>query len=167
MAVVTTKSTRVSNADNVPRIMDMPNVNQGKLRRVVGTLEAVSGDSIGSIYRMCRVHSSWSIQAITLYCDAITTCAGDIGLYRVSSEAAGAVVSVGAYATAQSLATAITTGTNVAYEAKDIVNSVKSVWQDAGLSADPNVWYDLSITLTAAAGSAGSLVLDVSYVGNE
>lgn len=167
MAVVTTKSTRISNADAYPRVMDMPNVNHGKLRRTVGTLEAVSGDSIASIYRMVRVHSSWSIVSIRLYCDAITTCAGDVGLYRISGEASGVAVDVDAYASAQSLATAITEGTNVANEARDIVNGVKAVYQDAGLTTDPNLWYDLAITLTAAAGSAGSIVLDVTYVGNE
>jgi len=167
MGVVTTKSTRVSNADAAPRIMDMPNVNHGKIRRVTGTLEAVSGDSIASIYRLVRVHSSWSIVSIRLYCDAITTCAGDIGLYRVSGEASGVVVAVAAYASAQSLATAITEGTNVAFEARDVIKAGNAVYQDAGLTTDPNLWYDLAITLTAAAGSAGSIVLDVAYVGNE
>lgn len=167
MAVVNTKSTRVSNADNVPRIMDMPNLNHGKVRRVVGTIEAVSGDSIGSTYRMVRVHSSWSLCAVNLYCDAITTCAADAGLYRIAAEASGAAVAASCYATAQSLATALTVPTNIHYEAKDIANCQRAVWQDAGLSSDPNVWYDIALTLTAAAGSAGTIVLDVYYVGNE
>lgn len=167
MAVVNTKSARCTNADATPRVLDSPNVNHGKVRRTVGTIETVSGDSIGSTYRLARVHSSWTITAINLYCDAITTCAADCGLYRIAAEASGAVVAVSCYATAQSLASALTTPTNIHYEFKDIANCQRQVWQDAGLTADPGLWYDVTLTLTAAAGAAGTIVLDVFYVGNE
>ena len=166
MAVVNTKTSRVTNSDASPRVLDTPNVNHGRLRRVVGTLEAVSGDSIGSTYRMARVHSSWCVVDMYLYCDAITTCAGDVGLYRIAADG-GAVVDADAYASAASLATASTTGINVAYEARDIIKCQQQVWQDAGATADTGYWYDVVITLTAAAGSAGSLVLDIGYVAND
>lgn len=169
MAVVTTKTTRISNAENATQTLDSPGVNHGKLRRVVATLEAVSGDSIASQYRMVRVHSSWSIASIRLFCDAITTCAGDVGLYQCSAKPnnGGAVVSATTYASAVSLASAITTGTEIAYEARDIANLQRQVWQDAGATTDPNTFYELTVTLTAAAGSAGTISLEVWYVGNE
>ena len=71
------------------------------------------------------------------------------------------------YASAQSLASAITAGTNINFEAKDIANIQRQVWQDAGASTDPGYWYDLVFTLTAAAGSAGTISLEVEYVAND
>ena len=169
MAVVTTKTTRISNAEAAVQTLDSVTVNHGRKRSVVGTLETVNGDSIASVYRMCRVHSSWRLTSIKLFCDAITTCAADLGLYQTNAKPAngGAVVSVACYASAASLASASTTGIELAYEAKDVANCQRQVWQDAGLTSDPNRWYELAFTLTAAAGSAGTLTLEVEYVAND
>lgn len=167
MAVVNSKSTRVSNADASSQTLDSVVVNHGRKRSICATIEAVSGDSIGSTYRMARVFSSWRITRIDLYCDAITTCAADLGLYAPANRSSGAVASVACYASAQSLASAITAGTNINFEAKDVANIQRQVWQDAGATTDPGYWYDLVFTLTAAAGSAGTISLEVEYVAND
>jgi len=170
MAVVTTKTTRISNAEAAVQTLDSVGVNHGRVRRVVGTLESVSGDSIASIYRMVRVHSSWSIVSIKLFCDALGgTAAADVGLYQTTANPAngGAVVDVDAYATATTLVSAITTGSEIAYEVRDIANCQRQVWQDAGLTSDPNRWYELALTLTAASSANGTVTLDVLYVGND
>jgi hypothetical protein len=169
MAVVTTKSTRISNVEAIVQTLDSVIVNHGRKRSVCATLETVNGDSIASVYRMCRVHSSWRITSIKLFNDAITTCAADLGLYQTSSNPnnGGAVVSVACYASAASLASASLVGNELAYEAKDVANIQRQVWQDAGLTADSNRWYELAFTLTAAAGSAGTLSLEVEYVAND
>ena len=72
-----------------------------------------------------------------------------------------------ACSSAASLASASLVGNELAYEAKDVANIQRQVWQDAGLSADSNRWYELAFTLTAAAGSAGTLSLEVEYVAND
>jgi hypothetical protein len=38
------------------------------------------------------------------------------------------------------------------------------LWQQLGLTADPGVMYDIAATLTAAAGSAGTVSLKVRVV---
>lgn len=169
MAVVNTKSTLVTNADASPSTMSGVVVSGGRRRSMVATLEAVSGDSIGSTYRMFRVSSQWRIAEIVLYCDAITTCAADVGLYNVpgTGSADGSVVDADAYASAQSLASAITTGTNVAFEARNVDKIANQVWQDAGLTSDSGKQYDLALTLTAAAGSAGTISVELVYVAND
>ena len=40
----------------------------------------------------------------------------------------------------------------------------KSLWQALGLAADPGKQYDIAVTLTAAAGSAGTIALKMQYV---
>lgn len=167
MAVVNTKSSRVTNADSSTQTLDKIGVNQGRVHRQVATVETVSGDSIASTYRMLRVHSSWSIVSIKIFCDAITSAAADVGLYNIASRSSGAVVDADAYGSAVSLDTASTTGIEVAYEARDIANCERQVWQDAGATTDPGYWYDLALTLTAAAAAAGTISIELAYVGND
>ena len=73
--------------------------------------------------------------------------------------------------TAQSLAAALV-HTDVTHEADPAdagagygnADVEKPLWQALGLTADPNKLYDIAVTLTAAAGSAGTVSLKVQYV---
>lgn len=165
MAVVTTKSTAVTNADAASQTNNSQKIAGGRLREDVGTLEAVSGDSIGSIYRLARVKSGYRISQVLLSCDAITTCAGDVGIYDIASVNSGAVVDADFFASAQSLATALV-NTDVTHESGvfGVEDVEQPLWQALGLSADPNKLYDIAVTLTAAAGSAGTVSMKVRYV---
>lgn len=167
MAVVNTKSTRVSNADAVSQTLDSVIVNHGRARSVCATMEAANGDSIGSTFRIARVFSSWRITSIKMFCDAITSGAGDVGLYHPANRSSGAVVDADAYASAASIASASAVGIELAYEARNVDKVQNQVWQDAGLTSDPGQWYDLVMTLTAATTAAGTLSFEVSYVAND
>lgn len=164
MAVVALKSTLVTNADAASLTMNDVTVDGGRLREAVATIEVTNGDSIGSTFRMFRVKSNWRISEILLQCDAITSAAADIGLYQTAANG-GAVLDVDAYASAQSIATAITISpVDVSVEARDIANVAKKVWEDAGLTADSQRDYDLALTLTAAATATGTVTLKLRYV---
>jgi hypothetical protein len=170
MAVVNVKATAVLNADATPQANISPKISGGRLRELVGTFEAVSGDSIASTYRLGRVKSGDRISRVLLSCDAITTCAGDVGLYDIAAVNSGAVVDADFFASAQSLATAVQ-NLDVTHEALgtgnqfgEIANVEKPLWQALGLAADPMKYYDIVVTLTAAAGSAGTISLKTQYV---
>ena len=170
MAVVTVKSGVITNRDATPRVVNAGALVKGALKQAIGTAEAANGDSIASKYILAQIPSNAAGEIVKLYCDAITTCAGDIGIYRTTADG-GAVVDVDFYASAQSLATAITTGTEVQHEADatdagvgfGLADLEKPLWQRLQLTADPNVIYDVVVTLTAAAGSAGTIGLRVQY----
>lgn len=169
MAVVTTKASAVTAADAGTAVKKI--LSGGILKESVGTLEAVSGDSIASIYRLARVPSNARVSRVLLSCDAITTCAGDVGVYDIAAVNSGAVVDVDFFASAQSLATALS-NTDITHEADAAdagagfgqADVEKPLWQALGLSADPGKYYDIAVTLTAAAGSAGTVSLKVQYV---
>lgn len=171
MAVVTTKSTAVTAGDTLPQTNTAQKIHGGRLRESLGVLEAVSGDSIASVYRLVRINSGDRISRVLLSCDAITTCAGDVGIYDVAAINAGAVVDADFFASAQSLATALV-NTDVTHEADaadagagfGLADVEKPLWQALGLVADPGKQYDIAVTLTAAAGSAGTVALKVQYV---
>ena len=137
MATANTKSTQVTNADAAVQTLNSSAIAEGTRRGALATLEVAAADDDTSVYRFVRVHSSWRITSIRVYCDAITSGTSyDCGLYQTSANG-GAVVDSDAYASAVDLSSAITTGTQIAFEARNISTIGQTVWQDAGLSADP------------------------------
>jgi len=170
MAVVTVKAGAITNRDASPRVLTNGAIARAGLKQAVGFVELTNGDSIASKFILAQIPSNAVGEIVKLYCDAITTCAADIGIYRNTADG-GAVVDVDFYASAQSLASAITTGTEVQHEADatdagsgyGLADLEKPLWQRLGLSADPGVVYDIVATLTAAAGSGGTLGLRVQY----
>lgn len=170
MAVVATKSTHLTNRDATPRTINNPSIAKAAVYMANATLEVANGDSIASIFRMVSIPSNAVGELVKLYCDAITSAAGDIGIYRTPVDG-GAVVDVDFYASAQSLAAAITTGTEVQHEAdatdagagNGLADLEKPLWQRLGFTADPCCELDIAVTLTAAATAAGTLGLKVQY----
>lgn len=170
MAVVLLKGNIVTNADGgAPQTLNQARAAAARVKESVDTIEITNGDSIASIYRMARVHSSWRISQILAFMDAITSAAADVGLYDIAANG-GAVVDVDFFASAQSLATASLVGIDVTHEAAgagnqfgEIANIRKALWEALGLTADPNKYYDIAFTLTAAATATGTLSVMVRY----
>jgi hypothetical protein len=158
MAINAYKTLSITNLDATPILRANPWVHGGNSKQFAGTVEAVTGDSIGSTYRFFRVGSWMRPVSFTLFCDALTGGAADLGLYRAAADG-GALVSAGLFATAQSIATANATGINVRFEADDVANVEKRIWELLGLTADPNLEYDIALTLTAGISASGTLAL--------
>lgn len=165
MAVVTVKSTAITNADATPKIFSTPNIARGKLHQSMGFAAVANGDSIASQYRIARVLSGDRVAALPLSCTAITSAAANIGLYETLANG-GAVVSAALFAAAQSLASALN-AVNVAFSVTTLPNSEKRVWELLGLASDPGKSYDLVLTLTAAATAAGTVMMHVTTVSGE
>lgn len=165
MAVVNTKSAALSARDTPGTALVGPHQVRSQLNCAIGKVEAANGDSIGSTYRACQIPSSARVQRVSLRCTAITTCAGDVGLYRTAADG-GAVVDADLFASAQSLASALASWTDVTNESTTITPTLaeKRLWEVLGLTSDPSVVYDVVVTLTAAAGSAGQVTVAAEYV---
>lgn len=171
MPVVNTKATAVTNADAASQTLSNTKIQGARTYESVGTLEAVIADSIASTYRLARVKSGERISRVLLSCDAITTCAADVGIYDVAAVNGGAVIDADFFASAVSLAAALV-NLDVTHEADPadagtgfgLQDVEKPLWQALGLAADPNKWYDVALTLTAAAASAGTVSLKVLTV---
>lgn len=165
---MTTKTSQVTAADASAQQLVSARLLGGTLKESVGTLEALNGDAIGKQYRMARVHSRDRISRVLLSCDAITSAAGDVGIYRAQD---GAVVDADFFASAVSLASA-QVHLDVTHEADPAdagagyghADVERPLWQALGLTSDPNAWYDIVVTLTAAATATGTLAMKVQYV---
>src|SRR5690349_8564496 len=92
MAVVTIKSTAITNADATPLVMNGAHIEKGNERVSRAVVAIGNGDSVGSTYRVARVRSSDKVNSILFWAPDIgTTTAADVGLYDTAA-AGGAVV---------------------------------------------------------------------------
>jgi len=165
MAVVAVKSTLVTNADALPAVLNNPRVDGGFERIEVATAAITSGDNTGSTYRMFRVPSNAVVTDLRIYSPDIgTTTISDIGLYRTAKDG-GAVQDADFFASALSLKDGALNGVDVLHEAAvfTIANSGKELWDALGLSADPSVFYDVALTLTADADATATVKLIGRY----
>jgi hypothetical protein len=113
---------------------------------------------------LAPIPSNASITSIKLFNDDLdsgTTNTADVGLYNTDLS----VVDADAYASAiTDLRGAVTVGTEVAFEARNINKMGQKVWQDAGLTSDPALTYFVGIGFPAAGDQAGDLSFVIEYV---
>ena len=155
----------VTNFVAVPQVLNPAQQLQGVKRIAQGTVALVAGDlGANDTVMLAPIPSNASITSIKLFNDALdsgTTNTADVGLYTTAL----AVVDADAYASViTSLRSAVTTGTEVAFEARDINKMGQKVWQDAGLSSDPALTYFVGIGFPAAGNTAGDLSFIIEYV---
>lgn len=173
MGVVTVSATQISNADS--GIANNARAYRAVMEEAVGSVELANGDSIGSVYRLCRVPSNARIARVLLSCDAITSGAADIGLAHIAKNGSSQTINGNAqnafFASAVSIATALV-HSDVTHEADPtdsnandfgLADAAKALWEVLGYSTDPCVEYDVTATLTAATTAAGTLNLNVGF----
>ena len=163
MAVVNTNSARV--ASDLVKGSTRPNIGRD-LQLIEGRIESVSGDSVGSTYRLCTLPSDFVIDKVELANKALSgSCAADLGIYKALG---GAVVDADLFGSAISLASAAG-WTQVTEEANaaDIDKSMKPLWERAGLTKNDGQAYDVVLTLTGASAAAGTVAVKVRgyYLG--
>jgi hypothetical protein len=165
MAVVTGKSTQITNRDASPRVINNGRIVAGEVKRAVGNFAIANGDSVASKFIVCSVPSRAVMKSVQVSSPDIgTTTAADVGLYRTTQDG-GAVVDADFFASALSLSGGALAQSEVRFESGvvTIANIEKPIWEILGLSADPCVDYDVVLTLTGAADAAGTGLLEVEY----
>lgn len=155
----------VTNFVAVPQVLNPAQQLQGVKRIAQGTIALAVGDlGANDTVMLAPIPSNASITSIKLFNDDLdsgSTNTADVGLYTTAL----AVVDADAYASAiTDLRSAVKTGTEVAFEARDINKMGQKVWQDAGLSSDPALTYFVGISFPAAGDTAGDLSFIIEYV---
>jgi hypothetical protein len=155
----------VTNFVAVPQVLNSASQLHGVKRVATGTIALVAGDlSANDTVMLAPIPSNASITSIKLFNDDLdsgTTLTTDVGIYTT----AVAVVDADAYASAiTDLRGAVKTGTEVAFEARDINKMGQKVWQDAGLTSDPALTYFVGISFPAAGDTGGDLSFVIEYV---
>ena len=158
-------STLISNRAATPRVANEP-WNDAKLKTTgAGIIEVSTATDAADELRFCRVRSNALVKRVLLSCDAVAVGgAMDVGVYRTDDDG-GAVVDADFFASAQVVTTALV-DSNITHESGiyGIEDRDQPLWEALGLSADPQIWYDIAGTVTTDMGGAGTLVLEVEYV---
>jgi hypothetical protein len=165
MAVVTVKSNAITNRDATPVAISNGRINGGEMLHARAVLAIANGDSVGSKYLGVSLPSNAVPVSVRLSAPDIgTTTAADVGLYK-STRDGSAVVDADFFKAAVVLnAGAIAKSELVNGNVITLANGEKAIWDALGLSADPNLQYDVGLTLTGAADAAGTVLLEVDYV---
>ena len=155
----------VTNFVAVPQVLNSASQLHGVKRVATGTIALAAGDLSGDdTVMLAPIPSNASITSIKLFNDDLdsgTTNTADVGLYNTDLS----VVDADAYASAiTDLRGAVTVGTEVAFEARNINKMGQKVWQDAGLTSDPALTYFVGISFPAAGDTAGDLSFVIEYV---
>jgi hypothetical protein len=160
-AVVNTKSTTITNLDAAQVVRAKAFANGAPLKEWIETVEVATGDSAASTYRFFRVPSWLRVSELIADTDDMgTTTTADIGLYRTAADG-GAVVDADFFASALVWNAGALANQSVVHESAvvDLPNYGKRLWEQLGLAADPQVYYDVVATLVGAADAGGSLTL--------
>lgn len=173
MAVVNVLDTDLTNINAGTLAMPGARYSGSRLRTKEGVITVSNTDSIASTYRFFRVRSSDLVVSLKLYNAALTGVTdADLGLYGIAN---GAAVDADVYLDGATLATAApavppTAASDDGMELRfgDAATStpgfIKSkVWQDLALAADPQLEYDVTLTINAAATATGLVGLRMIY----
>lgn len=164
MAVVTVKSTNITNRDSVPRVMNNSAGSGAHLRGFVGQCTVTSGNSTGSTYIFGQIPSNALLRDLLVSSPDIgTTTTMDLGLYRNTADGS-AVVDADFFTAAFSLKDgAVSKSSALRGNVATIANAEKRVWELLGLSSDPGYVYDVVGTLVGAADGTGTMCVECSY----
>lgn len=163
MAVVTLKSTQITNRDATPLVRSTA-VQQNKLEHARGVLTSAAGDTTASKFIFCTIPSNAKIVSVRISTTgAGTVGAMDIGLYKTTQNG-GAVVDADFFASARLLTTALSKSEEI-FESGVVTraNSEKAIWEHLGLAADPGILYDIVGTLTATTDAAHDILLETDF----
>lgn len=132
----------------------------------VALAQVAAADDDGSVYRLARVKSSWVPVSISVQTTAITGGTDyDLGIYRISTSAAtGAVVDRDILMDGQTMATASLVLNGMGAVTAD--NRGKTLWELAGLTADPQLEYDLALTANTVGTAAGTIAVTYAFNAN-
>lgn len=157
------KSTIITNIEAVPPKVIDARYFRGKPGYAVGRREIAASDDDDDIVEFFPVHSSWIMLDLVVRCDAITGSTDwDFGLHDTTENGAGEV-DHDLFAIAVDLSSAIVTGTSILFEAQNIDNVNKPLWEALGLSADPDKWYYLTGTANTIGSGAGGISLTALF----
>lgn len=160
-------STWIGNAVAVPPVFTDAAESVGNLKEAIGVATVSATQASGDTIRMCRVPSNARISEVLLTTgDATTAGAINIGVWKTAGDG-GAVVDADLFASALALTGGPFTNSDQTFESGEYTyaESALPLWEVLGLSADPNLMYDIVAEVsTTGNGMSTTMVLKVRYV---
>jgi len=175
MAVVTLKSTMITNRDATPKVLTDAFVANGEMLEVEGYVAPANGDSATSKYKLCDVPSNARMSSLLMQCTALGAGAQlalgvfwptfiPLGADLLASNA-GLAIDDDFFATAVDVSAALAqsefineSGTNT------IAKQEMPLWQALGLASDPGINLDIVASVVVAIAAAGFVSVKARYI---
>lgn len=159
-------SASITNRNATPRVLNNARLTGAPLMSATERVVLTNGvDGVASIHRLFEIPANAVISRVFVSAPDIgTTTVTDVGLYRTTADG-GAVVDADFFASAYVLNAGAVDNVDITRESTVITpaNRHQAVWQILALTADPQVRYDVALTLTGAADGTGSVDVTVQY----
>lgn len=169
MAVVDRSSTPIANQALVPIVKNNPSATAkgAFLKSARGRVVNAADDSANSIHRFVQVPSNANVRKLFFKTgDATTAGAINVGLYQ-TVENGGAVVDADLFISALDLTGGpMLDDVNRLFESTEYTEaeSMLPLWEVLGLTADPNIIYDVAATIsTTYNGAALGQIMEIQY----
>jgi len=133
-------------------------------RLFVGVVDAVAGDSAGSVYRFLRVPANLVPTEIAVSTTGLGAgCAASVGVYRPLGVDGGSVIDADEFRTDIKLEAAGSDYANnmAASPAVDFAKINKQLWERLGFTRNPGHAMDICLTLTGAAAANGQVCVAI------
>ncbi len=162
-------STLVTNYLATTPAMNPVHQLHGVMRVASGTIALAAGDqSAGDTAMLAQIPTNASIVSLKIYNDDLDTGTDstlNVGLW--SSDGNVTAVDADAYASlVTDLRGAVTVGTELAFEARNVNLMGQQLWEDAGVSSDPGGYYLVGLQFAAAGDAGGDVSWLITYVVN-
>lgn len=174
MAVGTVKSVNVTAMEAVPLTPLNKKVGIERVQIDQIALATTSTDDVGDVTLFLAIPSNAVLTELSFLNDALAASglAFNIGLYYSgrghinTNLVSGAVIDADCIATGKVITTANVTFQDVRFEADNIINISKELWEIAGLSADPGGLFHIGFTVSVVATTptAGDVVVKAKYI---
>lgn len=164
MAVVTLKSTAITNRDAVPLVLTDSRVSRADLKEACGFVTTNSGDTAASLYLIASVPSNARISQILLDNEALGSgCTIDVGA-NFNTKDGGAVISAAFFASQVDVSGALK-ATDITDQSGTytIDKQQMELWQALGQAVDTFTTYDIVVKVHVATAAAGKISLRVRY----
>lgn len=163
MAVANTKSKIITNLDAAPLVTVDGRLMGGRQRSQVGTAAVLAADDDTSVYRFFRVRTNVHVNLLELWNDAITGgTVYNVGVLQ-TAENGGAAIDDNVFATTVTMAAARVAPLSVLFEALDIANIEKFLWEHLAFTEDPQIEVDIAITAATVGTAGGDISMRLGY----
>lgn len=169
MAVVTIKSTAITNRDSLPVVLSNDYLVKGDVYETVGMANVGATDNALSKYIMCSIPSGAKIVSVKTWSDAILGAATAPTLDLWDTTLNGGLVVKAGFFLAPVYSAATQAGTDLTHtisaaNTNNVSQGEKRVWEILGLTADPLKMYDVVLASTVNNATTGAnVIISVMY----
>lgn len=172
------KSTLISNRDATPKVLSDSFLSNGFFSETIGSVKIGSSDPAGTFYRLIQVPSNARLTQLYWQTDTIlsNSCRLDVGVWYptvlpvgganfLAAGSSGAFIGTSFFANGLNPSAAIIALTDITNQSGNYLVPLQEtpLWNVLGFTSDPEIDFDMGISVAVANSVAGYVGLKARY----